>query len=151
MKVYLVFWQNFEPPNVVGLIFIVNVGKCHNNNVPIWSHWMRWIDKIGSTELKDLCFEGKYKQSASLKAAVWPDVEIKSSPSFPKVAQKGATVVRIMLFTFTQKGIINFDHFLKNICQKDFSKIVQSGHTTCLMGREGDVNWSLKALLVYDA
>ena len=59
-------------------------------------------------------------------AAVGPDVEIKSSPSFAKTC---SFYQRIMLFTFTQKVVINFGKFLKKICHQDFPKITQCGHT----------------------
>ena len=63
---------------------------------------------------------------------MWPDYEIKSSPSFPKVAPKGTTVVftEVLCFpTVAQKVIINVGYFLKKICHPDFPKIAQSGHT----------------------
>ena len=65
--------------------------------------------------------------------AVWPDVEIKSSQSFPKVAQKGATVILTLLrrdlFQIGPKSHQIFRQLWKKACGQDLSKIAQSGHT----------------------
>ena len=58
---------------------------------------------------------------------VWPDVEIKCSPSFSKRCLKwshGSFHKSIMFFTLAQKIIINFGYFLKKVCHQDFSKTV---------------------------
>ena len=35
----------------------------------------------------------------------------------------------MMFFILVQKVSLNFGYYLKNICQKDLSKIAQSGHS----------------------
>ena len=60
--------------------------------------------------------------------AVWPDVGIKSSQNFPKVAPKLTITVfnlKMMLYEIAQKVI----NYLGTFCNKNFKKATQSGHT----------------------
>ena len=65
---------------------------------------------------------------------MWPDVGIKSGPSFQIAGQKESTEVlnvKVPYFKIAPKVTKNFDYFLKKICSQDYSKIAQSGHTAC--------------------
>ena len=79
----------------------------------------------GATSFDELC------EARSQSFPVWPDVEIKSSPSFSKSCPKmsnASLYLRIILFTLAQKVTINFVDFKKKIRLQDFSKIAQSGY-----------------------
>ena len=63
---------------------------------------------------------------------VWPEIEVKSSQKFSRMAQKVATVVstwKVMFFKRVPKVTRHLGYFWKKICQQELSKIVQSGHT----------------------
>ena len=53
---------------------------------------------------------------------VWPEIDVKSSPNFPRVAQKVATVV------FFQNSSKSHQTFGVTF-ERKFLKIAQSGHT----------------------
>ena len=57
--------------------------------------------------------------------AVWPDVEIQSYPSFSKSCPKRSHCSfyqRFILFTSTQKVIINFGYFLEKLFNQNLKK-----------------------------
>ena len=57
----------------------------------------------------------------------------------------------MMLFTLTQKVIINFGYFLKKLCHQDLSKIAQSGHTDYKLNFkiEGSTTGSQRAVRIF--
>ena len=65
--------------------------------------------------------------------AVSPDVERKSSPSFPKSCPKSrltSSASKAMVFTTAQKVTKYLGYFCNKSCCQEFPKIAQSGHTT---------------------
>ena len=65
-------------------------------------------------------------------SSVWPDIWIKSSPKFPKVAQKIAKQFLYKSSVFRKQLKISpnvWTTFVKEICCQELSKIAQSGHT----------------------
>ena len=68
--------------------------------------------------------------TAAYLISVWPDVRIKSSPNFPKVAKNLVTAF------FTEKVCFSKQHkkppngySWKKICRKELSKIAQNGQS----------------------
>ena len=72
---------------------------------------------------------------------VRPDVEMKGSPIFPKVAQKVATAVcsKVLVLQNRQKLCTHFGYFSKKICHQELSKNAHSGHT--LSQKNKKVTW----------
>ena len=105
----------------IGQIYTVEMAKDWINNLAIWSHCsgvlctsLKWSNLLNTKWLSSV------KKFWPIET-VWPEVEIKSSPSFSKSCPKSSNSCfywRIMLSTVAQKVIINFSYSLKNTFQK---------------------------------